>query len=245
MHSILRHIRTFSTGLALCLILASGAGCNDEAGVTNLTVYGKDSIIVDTLLVDAPVDSFPLIGPDLVELVRPCDGFDFPVGPPDAVNYYKYRGFLPKNLEHLGEDWNGIGGGNTDQGDYVYAVADGVVFYAEDFRAGWGIVIRMLHNYGTEAQPKYIESLYAHVASSWVRPGNRMKRGDIIGTIGNAGGIYHSHLHFEMRGSPGKSIPSGYEGDTLGFVDPTRFIESHRPPERKGQKGRYSKDRKY
>lgn len=171
----------------------------------------------------------PPLDSAVLALLRPCDGFDFPVGPPDAANYYKFRGFLPAGLEHLGEDWNGLGGGNTDFGDYVYAVADGVVFYAEDYKAGWGKVIRMVHNYGTADAPRYIESLYAHVASSWVRPGNRMKRGEIIGTIGSADGIYHAHLHFEMRKQVGKDVKSGYEGDTLGFVDPTQFIEGHRP----------------
>ncbi|MEM0996050.1 MAG: M23 family metallopeptidase [Bacteroidota bacterium] len=215
----------------LWLLLGLGA-CQDETGVTNHTVYERDTLRPAPVDTTAPVDSFPLISPEIVQKVRPADGFDFPVGPPDAEDYYKYRGFLPNDLEHLGEDWNGIGGGNTDQGDYVFAAADGVVFFAEDFGGGWGIVIRMLHNYGTEAQPNYIESLYAHVASAWVRPGNRMKRGEIIGTIGSAGGIYHAHLHFEMRGSPGKPIPSGYEGDTLGFVDPTDFIQAHRPQRR-------------
>ena len=39
------------------------------------------------------------------------DGFDFPVGPPDAKGYYDAQSF-GKN-RHLGSDWNGVGGGNT------------------------------------------------------------------------------------------------------------------------------------
>ena len=66
--------------------------------------------------------------------------------------------------------------------------------------------------------------------SSLVRPGYVMNRGEVIGTIGNADGKYHAHLHFEMRTKPGKDIGCGYAGDTLGFVDPTAFIEAHRPP---------------
>lgn len=174
-------------------------------------------------------DSLPPLDASIMAQLRLGDGFDFPVGPPDAHNYYKFRGFIPQKLEHLGEDWNGTGGGDTDFGDYVYAASDGIVFYAKHFRAGWGTVIRMVHNYGSEAQPRYIETLYAHVASAWVRPGQRMRRGQIIGTIGNAGGIYHAHLHFEMRKRPGRGIKSGYQGDTLGFTDPTQFIEAHRP----------------
>lgn len=162
-----------------------------------------------------------------------ADGFDYPVGPPNAENYYKARGFLPKGLEHLGEDWNGTGGRNTDFGDYVYAAADGVVFYAEEYNRGWGQVVRVLHNFGTRKRPKYVESLYAHMASSWVQPSHVVRRGEIIGTMGNAEGIYHAHLHFEMRRRPGRDVRSGYDGDTLGFLDPSQFIEAHRPAAKK------------
>ncbi|NOY00904.1 MAG: M23 family metallopeptidase, partial [Verrucomicrobia bacterium] len=68
-----------------------------------------------------------------------ADGFDYPVGKPNATGYYKARGFYPNG--HLGEDWNGRGGGNTDQGDPVYSIAHGVVVYSADFRSGWGNVI--------------------------------------------------------------------------------------------------------
>jgi hypothetical protein len=219
---------TFMAPVLATILLLAGTGCGSDTAVTNLTIYGDTTGANkgDFVLVDP--DTFPLISAAIMLKVLPADGFDYPVAPPDAKDYYKFRGFLPKNLEHLGEDWNGTGGGNTDMGDYVYAAADGVVFAANDHGGGWGIVIRMIHNYGTTEQPKYIESLYAHVASTWVRPGNRMKRGDVIGTIGNAGGKYHAHLHFEMRKEPGKYIRCGYDGDTLGFVDPTQFILDHR-----------------
>lgn len=202
-----------------------------ETGVENLTDYSVDSISTEN---QGNAPSKPqMLGPEidtaLYAQLPPCDGFDFPVGPPDAKRYFKARGFLPDGLEHLGEDWNGDRGGNSDFGDYVYAAADGVVFYSDSYNNGWGNVIRILHNYGTDAAPRYVETLYAHVASSWVKTGYNMKRGEIIGTIGNAEGKYHAHLHFEMRKNPGNGIRSGYDGDTLGFVDPTAFILAHRP----------------
>ena len=58
------------------------------------------------------------------------DGFDLPVGKPDGEGYYVFRGFYPN--AHMGEDWNGNGGGNTDLGDPVYATADGVVVYSQE-----------------------------------------------------------------------------------------------------------------
>ena len=77
--------------------------------------------------------------------LRLADGFDFPVGRPDASGYYKARGFWPNG--HLGEDWNGRGGGNTDLGDPVYACADGVVVHSRDVRVGWGNVVIIRHAY--------------------------------------------------------------------------------------------------
>ncbi|MEM7038919.1 MAG: M23 family metallopeptidase [Bacteroidota bacterium] len=219
-------------GLMMLLWLLLALGCGESPEVTQDPGTTVQQPKPDTVKVDSGGEPAPDLAPEVMSQLLPCDGFDFPVGPPNAKDYYKFRGFLPENLEHLGEDWNGTGGGNTDFGDYVYAIADGVVFYADNFRAGWGNVIRMVHNYGTKTAPKYIESLYAHVASSWVKPGNRMKRGEIIGTIGDGGGIYHAHLHFEMRKRVGRGIKSGYEGDTLGFVSPTHFIRQHRPGQR-------------
>lgn len=70
------------------------------------------------------------------------DGFDFPVGVPNAKDDYDAQHFLEPNRNfggalHLGEDWNGIGGGNTDLGDTVYAVANGYVSFSNDLGGGW------------------------------------------------------------------------------------------------------------
>lgn len=163
----------------------------------------------------------------LVLKVKPVDGFDYPVGPPNGAGYYKFRGLIPG--EHYGEDWNGKGGGNTDFGDLVYVVADGVVFYSNEFRPGWGKVVRVLHNIGTESSPEYIESLYAHLASDWVKVGNKLRRGDPLGTIGSADGIYHAHLHLEMRDLPNMPIPWDEGADTSRYIDPELFIRKNRP----------------
>ena len=40
-----------------------------------------------------------------------ADGFDFPVGKPNADGYYKSRGLRLRAPQHFGEDWNGRGGG--------------------------------------------------------------------------------------------------------------------------------------
>lgn len=65
---------------------------------------------------------------------RLADGFDFPVGKPDARGYYKARGFSANG--HPGEDWDGIGGGDSDFNDPVNSISDGEVIFASDAHSG-------------------------------------------------------------------------------------------------------------
>lgn len=160
-------------------------------------------------------------------LPSPTDGFDFPVGPPNAKGYYNAQKFGEN--KHLGDDWNGKGGGNTDLGDPVFSVANGIVRFAKDNGQGWGNVIRVVHNVGTKSAPKLIESLYAHLDKMLVKEGDLLKRGQKIGTIGNANGAYWAHLHLEMRENVEMKIGGGYSADATGFLDPTKYILGHRP----------------
>jgi murein DD-endopeptidase MepM/ murein hydrolase activator NlpD len=159
-----------------------------------------------------------------------ADGFDFPVGRPDGKGYYVALKFGERR--HLGEDWNGKRGGNTDRGDPIYAVAAGCVVYADEFGGGWGKVVRIVHLVEKEQsrdQPNvYVESLYAHFMEMKVKKGDLVKRGQVIGTMGDADGQYYAHLHFEMRYDIFLPIGHGY-GDTSGFLPPTSYIRLHRP----------------
>lgn len=152
------------------------------------------------------------------------DGFDFPVGKPDAKKYYNAQKFQ-ENL-HLGDDWNGIGGGNTDKGDSIFSTANGYVTYAEDFEGGWGNVIKIKHKLPSG---KFVESLYAHCDTIIIRKNQYVKRGQQIATIGTANGIYLAHLHLEMRDSIGMEIGDGYSSNIDGYLDPTVFIKANRP----------------
>lgn len=153
------------------------------------------------------------------------DGFDFPVGPPNAKGYYNAQGFRKNN--HLGDDWNGTGGGNTDLGDPIYCIANGYVVSTEEYGPGWGNVIRVIHFLKDEN--KLVESLYAHCDTMLVRTGDWVKRGQKIGTIGNAHGSYWAHLHLELRTTVDMDLGGGYSEETKGFTDPTEFIRNHRP----------------
>lgn len=160
-----------------------------------------------------------------------ADGFDYPVGKPNATGYYKARGMRLRPPVHFGEDWNGTGGGDSDLGDPIYAIADGVVMFAYDCRGGWGRCILLRHAYRDPKTGKinYIDSQYAHLLGMSVKTGDFVKRGQQIGTLGSNRGMYPAHLHFEMRhnlqiGMQRESVPR----DLTNWADPTSFIRAHR-----------------
>ena len=161
-----------------------------------------------------------ILEPDTILVTN---GFDFPVGKPNAKDYYNAQKFKENN--HLGEDWNGVGGGNSDIGDPIYAIANGYVSFAEDKKGGWGNVVRIVHYITKEQQ---LESLYAHCLDIEVQTGDYVNKGDVIATIGNNDGQYLAHLHFELRSTIGLPIGGGYSENTEGYINPTEFIKNHR-----------------
>jgi len=132
---------------------------------------------------------------------------------------------------HFGEDWNGRGGGNTDMGDPVYSTANGIVVWAYDVRGGWGSVAIIRHAYRdpSTGQVKYCDSLYGHLRSMWVKVGQKVKRGQQVGTIGNNRGMYAAHLHFEIRHNINVGMLRNSVGrSTSNWADPTGFINKYR-----------------
>ncbi len=163
--------------------------------------------------------------------VNLADGFDFPVGKPNADGYYKSRGLRLRSPQHFGEDWNGRGGGDSDLGDPVYAIADGVVTLSANVRLGWGNVVLTRHALRDPAsgQVKYIDTLNGHLDKIMVRTGQMIKRGQQIGTIGTNFGMYPAHLHFEIRHNIHIGLHrNGVPSDLVNWADPTQFINKYR-----------------
>lgn len=152
--------------------------------------------------------------------------FQFPVGPPDATGYYNAQKF--KVNDHLGDDWNGVGGGNSDLGDPIFSIANGWISQAKDYQGGWGNVVRIVHKMPKGNKYEYVESMYAHLDTISVSSGQMINIGDPIGTIGNCNGAYLAHLHLEIRNNPEMPIGFGYSLETEGYLDPTSFIRANR-----------------
>jgi murein DD-endopeptidase MepM/ murein hydrolase activator NlpD len=85
------------------------------------------------------------------------------------------------------------------------------------------------HAYRESGTVKNIDSLYGHLDSILVRRGQAVSRGQKIGSIGTAHGLYDAHLHLEIR----KNIEIGmsrasFARDLSNYCDPSQFILSHR-----------------
>jgi murein DD-endopeptidase MepM/ murein hydrolase activator NlpD len=79
---------------------------------------------------------------------------------------------------------------SVPRGTKVTAPADGVVVLAAT-RGGYGNIIVIDHGYQTMTR-------YGHLDGFNVRPGQRVKRGDVIGFSGNSGRSTAPHLHYEV-----------------------------------------------
>jgi murein DD-endopeptidase MepM/ murein hydrolase activator NlpD len=77
-------------------------------------------------------------------------------------------------------------------GTPIYATADGTVSQASWHNGGYGNLVRLDHGRG-------IETRYGHLSSMTVRPGERVRRGQLIGRMGSTGRSTGSHLHYEVR----------------------------------------------
>lgn len=77
-------------------------------------------------------------------------------------------------------------------GTPVLAAYAGQVAIA-DFLGGYGLTVTLDHTKGTQ------QTLYAHLSELFVKPGEVVKQGDVIGLSGSTGNSTGPHLHFEFR----------------------------------------------
>lgn len=83
----------------------------------------------------------------------------------------------------------------NDTGTPVYATADGIVIFS-DWYGGFGKKVTIYHSLGLW-NSRYT-TVYAHLDEIYVDKGNMIKRGDMIGTMGNTGNSTGPHLHYEV-----------------------------------------------
>jgi murein DD-endopeptidase MepM/ murein hydrolase activator NlpD len=86
------------------------------------------------------------------------------------------------------------------QGTPIYATADGTVKVAGYSDGGYGNHVVINHGYG-------YETVYGHMVRIKTRNGRRVKRGEVIGYVGNTGKSTGPHCHYEVRKNGQKLDP--------------------------------------
>lgn len=96
-------------------------------------------------------------------------------------------------------------------GQDVRAAGDGVVSFAGD-RGGYGLTVVVDHGGG-------VETRYAHLSAADVKPGTRVRAGEVLARSGNSGRSTGAHLHFEVRRDGQAVDPREFEGRFVQVVD--------------------------
>ena len=79
---------------------------------------------------------------------------------------------------------------STDKGDPVFATADGVVESAS-YSGDYGNLIVLKHGFD-------LTTRYGHMSGFAVKPGQKVKRGTVIGFVGATGRATGAHVHYEI-----------------------------------------------
>lgn len=156
-----------------------------------------------TLKKELLLASMPAIQPvSNRELKELASGFGFRIDP-----IYKTRKM------HTGLDFT------SNIGAEVYATGDGVVSVTEVEAWGYGKSIVINHGFGFKTR-------YAHLNGFAVRKGQKVKRGQLIGYVGNTGKSTGPHLHYEVEKGGVKVNPIQYCHSDLSPEQYEKLIET-------------------
>lgn len=132
---------------------------------------------------------------------------------------YRNDPFTKARKRHKGMDFT------APRGTPIYASGDGVIIRVDQASAGFGKHIRIDHGFG------YV-SLYAHLSKYNVKRRQKVKRGDLIGFVGNTGRSKGPHLHYEIHKNGVKINPINFY---YGNLSPEEFAAMQKAAQVEGQ----------
>lgn len=103
-------------------------------------------------------------------------------------------------------------------GTPIYATADGKVAVVDVKFSGYGKMVEIDHGFG-------YRSRYAHMHDFAVRTGQNIKRGDLIGYVGNTGMSTAPHLHYEVHINGVQVDPVHYFFNDLTAAEYEKVLE--------------------
>ncbi|BAQ11282.1 peptidase [Bacillus sp. OxB-1] len=115
--------------------------------------------------------------------IRPCEG--------RITSYFSSARLDPVNKKTIRPHY-GVDYGNSPSNNNIVAAAAGKVRIASRSNSGYGNYVIITHANGWE-------TVYAHLASIAVRPGQTVGQGQKIGVKGTTGNSTGVHLHFEVH----------------------------------------------
>jgi murein DD-endopeptidase MepM/ murein hydrolase activator NlpD len=135
------------------------------------------------------------------DLRRTASGWGWRVHP-----IYKIKKF------HYGLDFS------AKEGTPIFTTGDGEIEFLQKGDKGYGNVIIVNHGYG-------YKTLYGHTSKFNVKVRQKVKRGDIIGFVGNTGTSTGSHLHYEVFKNGQRINPINFFFNDLTPDEYERMIE--------------------
>ena len=103
-------------------------------------------------------------------------------------------------------------------GTPIYATADGTVSKVEVRFSGYGKLVEIDHGFGYRTR-------YAHMHDFTVKKGQQVKRGDLIGYVGNTGLSTAPHLHYEVLINDQRVDPVHYFFNDLTAAEYEKILE--------------------
>jgi len=146
--------------------------------------------------------SIPAIQPvSNKNLKRMASGYGYRIHP-----IYKTRKM------HAGMDFS------AKTGTEIYATGNGTIKKVRRSKKGYGNYVEINHGYG-------YKTLYAHMSKFIVKQGQKVKRGELIGYVGNTGTSVAPHLHYEVIKNGKKIDPVNFYYNDLSAEEYSKMLE--------------------
>ncbi len=156
------------------MIIATTKKIDQIAAKLNVQAVSYDEVYKLALQKSKELEAIPAIAPVSTQKTHISSFFG-----------YRFHPILKRKRLHEGLDFAG------NIGTEIYATGNGVV-KESGFSGGYGRIIKIDHGFG------YV-TYYAHLKESIVKKGQKVKRGQLIGYLGNSGLSTGPHLHYEVH----------------------------------------------
>ncbi len=161
----------------------------ENAAVLEQTARRQDMIELRTYLQSRSYDDIEKVAMRMEDMAKSvpslmpvCPGPGIRITSPFGYRLHPIAGYV---IFHSGTDIAG------PKGTPIYAAADGTVTEVKHNYHGYGNVVYIDHGFGYSTR-------YGHLLAANVEPGQQVKRGDQIGTMGRSGRATGPHLHYEV-----------------------------------------------